>query len=997
MGLIYLYFFYGLAFFAMGVAILTFVHGVRASSGTRELKWIGFFGLLHGANEWLVMFRFMETDPEVLWSGAILGEFVNAASYLALTIGAVRLLGGRRCWFTGFGFIVLWGVSLSALWLAGAPAPEFDVVTRLMLGAPAAFLSVAAFLHLQAGPSEIDFYLKKQNAAFRVVAAAFGAYGLFTLVAQPSELFPATHINTRWFADQTGVEVQWFRASAAGAIAVALLYVVRLISEERIDSLQQREGRLLSVLDNSPMGVSIFSTEPFERHYVNRPFAELVGHKQDTGPEVAGRETFVNPEDYLTLADDLARGVERDNVIAQRVRPDTGEYWWSSVSTRKIDFAGRNAALVWIHDISDVKTREEQLAHSALQLRAILESCTTAVCVFHRVSEDREYLYASNRMLAMFGAKDVGELNDFGFFNTFADANEAAEMRDRHNQGEYRRDTIYERVRLDGSRFWVMGTASEIEFEGQAATIAWITDISDRVDAENRTAQHANQLRDMLETSEAGVSVFRRGTLERVYANKGFLRRFGLASQEELNGMDLRATFVNSADADWVVEHLQSGAGQQRFVMERRRVDGSKWWAQIETKSIEFDGEMATIVWHYDITEQKRAQEELEAGSRRFREILDSCEAGISIFDVETFERRYVNSVFLRMFGAETIEQINGVDFRDTFESHTVAETVTAQLRNGDLMGRRSEMRRRIDGSKWWAVIDAKRIEFDGKPAVITWHYDISEQKQIENELRETVDVLRQTQEELVEAEKMASLGGLVAGVAHEINTPIGICLTSASAMTGKIDELKAAVESGQLTRGKFISRLETIDGAADLVVRNAKRAGELISSFKQVAVDQTSGERRDFALVDYIEEVLVSLGPELDRRNITNELKGDRELEMSGYPGAIGQIVTNLAMNAAIHAYEDGAGGRTEIVCNQESSGEILLTFRDFGKGMDEDTARRIFEPFFTTRQGRGGTGLGMHILYNLVTQRLGGRVVCRSKLGEGTTIELRLPRVAI
>ncbi|WP_323796088.1 PAS domain-containing sensor histidine kinase [Nisaea sp.] len=997
MGQVHLYFIYGLAFFAMGTAVLTFVHGAHSLPGLRDLKWIGFFGLLHGVNEWLVMFSFLEVSRDGLQSGVVLRELVNAASYVVLTIGAVRLLRGRGWWLAGLFLILLWVLSLLALWFAGAPAPEFDVVTRLMLGSPAAFLAVAAFLRLQPDPAGHGSYLKRQKVAFRLVAAAFGVYGLFTLVAQPSDLFPATHVNTLWFAELTGIEVPWFRASAACAIAIGLLFVVRLISDERIDSLQEREERLLSVLDNSPMGVSIFSTAPFVRHYANRPFAELVGHKRDTGQEVAGRETFVNPEDYQRMADDLAQGVERDNVIAQRVRPDTGELWWSSVSTRNIDFAGRDAALVWVHDISGAKSREEQLAQSAVQLRAILESCTTAVCVFHRVSEDREYLYASNRMLEMFGAKDVGELNAFGFINTFADQNEGAKMRDRHNQGQYRQDAIYERVRLDGSRFWIMGTASEIEFEGQPATIAWITDISDRVDAENRTAQHANQLRDMLETSEAGVSVFRRGTLERVYANQGFLRRFGLASHEELNGMDLRATFVNPADADWVIEHLQTGAGQQRFEMERRRVDGSKWWAQVETKPIEFDGEMATIVWHYDITEQKRAQEELEAGARRFREILESSEAGISIFDVDTFDRRYVNSVFLRMFGAETIDEINAVDFRDTFESHAIAEAVTTQLRDGDLMGRRSEMRRRIDGSTWWAVIDAKRIEFDGKPAVITWHYDISEQKEVENELRKTVDVLRQTQEELVEAEKMASLGGLVAGVAHEINTPIGICLTSASAMTGKIDELKAAVESGQLTRGKFISRLETIDGAADLVVRNAKRAGELISSFKQVAVDQTSGERRNFALIDYIEEVLVSLGPELTRRNITNELKGDRELELSGYPGAIGQIVTNLAMNAAIHAYDDGAGGKTEIICNQENSGEIVMTFRDFGKGMEEETARRIFEPFFTTRQGRGGTGLGMHILYNLVTQRLGGRVACRSKPGEGTTIELRFPRVAI
>ncbi len=867
---VYLYFCYGLAFFAMGVAVLTFVHGTHSSLGIRELRWVGIFGLLHGASEWLVMFTFLETGSEILRYGGVLKEFVNAASYIALMTGAMRLLGSRGWRLAGLGLILLWGVSLAVLRSLGAPIVEFDAVTRLLLGSPASFLTAVAFLRPRLGPLGLESSRAGRRLAFRVVAAAFGFYGLFALIAQPSDFFPASHVNTAWFVELTGIEVAWFRALAAGAISIALLYVLRLISMERIDSLKQREHRLLAILDKSPMGVSIFSSEPFERHYVNRRFREQVGYERDAEPDAVGRETFVNPEDYQEMTDDLARGKERDNIVAQRVRPNTGELWWSAVSTRKIQFAGREAALVWVLDISDPKEREEQLAQSALQLRAILES------------------------------------------------------------------------------------------------------------------------------SEAGVSVFRRGTLQRVYANQGFLRLFGLASYEDLNGMDLRKTYVNPEDADFAVEHLRSGTGPQRFAMERLRTDGSKWWAQIETKPIVFDGETATIVWHYDITEQMRSQQELEVGARRIREILDSSEAGISIFDVETFERRYVNSVFLRMFGAETIEEINAVDFRDTFESHAVAERVTAQLRNGHLMGRRSEMRRRIDGSTWWAVIDAKRIEFDGEPAVITWHYDISEQKQVENELRETVDVLRQTQNELVQAEKMASLGSLVAGVAHEINTPIGICLTSASAMTQQIDELKTAYNTGQLTRGHFASRLDRIESAADLVARNAKRAGDLISSFKKVAVDQTSDERRVFALLDYIEDVLVSLGPELTRRKIAFVLKGDRELELSGYPGAIGQIVTNLAMNVALHAYSETGGGEIEITVEHGNSGEIAMTFRDFGKGMGEEEVRRVFEPFFTTKRGKGGTGLGMHVLYNLVTQRLGGRVECRSEPGKGTTVEIRFPRVS-
>lgn len=993
---VYLYFFCGLSFVLMGVAVLAQIRSTSSFTESRNVQWIALFGLLHGVSEWLEMFSLLGQDPAILHAEARISSILNALSYILLMAGAVRLLTESIWRLVGGGFVVAWGVVTIWLWLYSAPTSEFDVSNRLLLGAPASLAATVAFARLAVNPDSAMMPGLLQKRGLIAVAMAFGAHTLLTMIAEPSGLFPATHLNEDWFFRTVGLDVHLFRAIAAIAIATALLSVLRQISDARIDGFRQREVYLLEALDKSSMGVSVFALSPFERLYENRTFSDLVGHQIDGDAQVAGPETFVNASDYEQMIRNLKRGIENTNMVSHRVRPSTGETWWSAVSTRRIRFANRDLALVSVLDISDLKQRESELAESALQLRTILESCSTGVCVFRYDSTNHEYLYASNRLLEMFGARNLEELNSFGFLNTFANEKDAIDIRNRHKVGKYKRDAVYERIRLDRSHFWAMGTATGIEFEGQPATIAWVTDVTGRVEAEHKIAQHANQLRSFLESSEAGISVFRRGSLERVYANQGFLRLFGLASHDELNGMDLRKTYVNPEDADFAIDHLMTGAGPSKFVMERQRVDGSKWWARIETKPIEFDGGMATIVWHYDITEQKRGQEELEAGARRIGEILDNSEAGISIFEVETFERRYVNSVFLKMFGAETIKEINAVDFRDTFENRAVAESVIEKLRKGHLMGRRSEMRRRIDGSTWWAVIDAKRIEFDGEPVVITWHYDISEQKQVENELRETVDVLRQTQEELVESEKMASLGGLIAGVAHEINTPVGICLTAASSLEHQVSVLQKDFDRGALTHGRFKSTLETLSSAADLVSRNARRAGALISSFKQVAVDQTSDERRKFMLFDYIEDVLISLGPELSRRKIDYRLKGgDREIELNGYPGTIGQIMTNLSMNAALHAYDAESGGTIEILCEMQAPEDIVITVRDFGKGMDDETRRKMFDPFFTTKRGEGGTGLGMHIVYNLVTQRLGGRISCRSAPGEGTTVELRFPIV--
>lgn len=269
---------------------------------------------------------------------------------------------------------------------------------------------------------------------------------------------------------------------------------------------------------------------------------------------------------------------------------------------------------------------------------------------------------------------------------------------------------------------------------------------------------------------------------------------------------------------------------------------------------------------------------------------------------------------------------------------------------------------------------------------------DITARKEAETRLRDTLETLKLTQNELVQSGKMASLGGLVAGVAHEINTPIGVGVTAASHLHEKSLELAKSFEEGVLNKRDFKVFLNSAIEATQIILTNLSRGSDLIKSFKQVAVDQSSEASRKFLLLDYIQEVLVSLRPQLKHYGHQITLEGDRDLRVESYPGPIAQIITNLIMNSALHAFDPGEKGQITISADVDAD-TVCLTYRDNGKGMDAETVSKVFDPFFTTQRGTGGSGLGMHILYNQVTQTLGGSVKCSSEPGEGATFVFMFP----
>jgi signal transduction histidine kinase len=259
-------------------------------------------------------------------------------------------------------------------------------------------------------------------------------------------------------------------------------------------------------------------------------------------------------------------------------------------------------------------------------------------------------------------------------------------------------------------------------------------------------------------------------------------------------------------------------------------------------------------------------------------------------------------------------------------------------------------------------------------------------------ELSQVLADLQSTQKKLVESEKMASLGGLVAGVAHEINTPVGIGITAASLLAEKTAAFFETYKSGQMKRSQLEKFLDTAMQSSSMVLSNLNRAADLIQSFKQVAVDQSSEEQRTFDLKQYLSEVLISLKPKLRTTHHQVEIRGDEAIALNSYPGALSQIITNLVMNSLTHAYSREDAGHLVFDFKQEGE-QIILEYSDDGKGIPKENLSKIFDPFFTTKRGQGGSGLGLHIVYNLVTQKLNGTIECESQVGVGTKFIIKLP----
>lgn len=429
-------------------------------------------------------------------------------------------------------------------------------------------------------------------------------------------------------------------------------------------------------------------------------------------------------------------------------------------------------------------------------------------------------------------------------------------------------------------------------------------------------------------------------------------------------------------------------AQMQQNALQRSQDEISKLNQSLEQRVLERTLELET-----EIEERKKAEGSLKVREMELQQVLELAPDGIIVIDRLGTITKF-NHAAEKLFGWSKDEAI-GANIKymmpePTQSNHDQILATYHKTRVRHVIGKTPEVDGLHRSGKHVPIsITVSEIEFGEEPYYIGVVRDVSERKANEA-------ALATARQSLLEAEKMASLGGLVAGVAHEINTPVGVGVTAVSHLREEIAAFNERYKGGLMTRRDLEQLLSTGSGAVQIIEDNLVRASELVRSFKEIAVDQTGGDVREIILHDYIVQVLSSLKPLFKSRPIKVNIDDiPPDLRITIQPGGISQIVTNLVTNSLSHAFGDGDAGELRFAARPHGN-RVDIIYSDNGAGMTEDVRSRIFDPFFTTMRGRGGSGLGMHIVYNLVTQKYDGTIGCDSAPGQGVTFKIDIPLTA-
>ena len=254
------------------------------------------------------------------------------------------------------------------------------------------------------------------------------------------------------------------------------------------------------------------------------------------------------------------------------------------------------------------------------------------------------------------------------------------------------------------------------------------------------------------------------------------------------------------------------------------------------------------------------------------------------------------------------------------------------------------------------------------------YYYFVSSEEKARKSLQASLEELRKTQERLIASEKMASLGSLVSGVAHEINTPLGVGLTGVSQISHEIKSIEKNYASDTLTEEALLGSVKTIKDLTKTIMERLNNAVDLVKSFKNISIDQHLEDRREFLLQEYIDDLILSLQNPIKSKNIIVNNKIDSNILMNSYSGIFSQIFSNFILNSVLHGFTEESENKIEIYAQVDD--KLTISYRDNGSGITDEVQKKIYDPFFTTKRGQGGSGLGMNIVYNLVTQKLGGSI---------------------
>jgi len=524
-----------------------------------------------------------------------------------------------------------------------------------------------------------------------------------------------------------------------------------------------------------------------------------------------------------------------------------------------------------------------------------------------------------------------------------------------------------------------------------------------------------------------------------IYANAGVESMTG-HTYGELVGktMDqVELGITREQRADWQ-RHLLSNGSLTNYETIIRHKNGSFINVLVSASLLEIDNAEHVLIICRDITDRKLVEAAVAHANRQLNYVLDAA-SEIAIISTDTKGMvQMFNRGAEKMLGYRAREQI-GMPM--PFEIHDQGELIQRSKELSRLYGREvminevltiapakqgSETRNWTyvckNGQRLVVSLTVTRVQdsagkivgflgiarditlqLQAEQALQELNYQLekrveertAELEETNNNLASTMHNLQLAQAELVRSEKLTALGDIVAVVAHEINTPIGNCLTVATTLRDRSEELFTEIEQGTIKRSSLSRYISDSKTGMDILIRGLHRSSELVSNFKQVAVDQTSEQRRIFELHQVVNEVVALMVPMLRKTPYSLSIAIPEEISMDSFPGPIEQIITNLINNSVLHAFEHDQRGAMNLTASQHEQ-TVKIEFSDNGRGIPEHHLNRIFDPFFTTKLGRGGTGLGLNIVHNIVRKMLGGQIEVSSTAGQGTSFVITLPLAA-
>lgn len=599
--------------------------------------------------------------------------------------------------------------------------------------------------------------------------------------------------------------------------------------------------------------------------------------------------------------------------------------------------------------------------------------------------------------------------------NVWVDLQQRAELVQTLMQSGFANERLVQLRRRDGAILDCMVNAALIDIDGVPRSHAvWIA----RDVTEQNAVHEQFQATFRLTPDFMSISRLRDGTY--VDVNDAFERITGKRRSEVLGRTSTElGIWADPPARDVLVAKIRSEGSVYEYPIRIMARDGQVREALVNAVIFETRREQLMIALLRDVTDAQAAARALRESEARFARLFEQSPLPMSYCsDADDFSTNHWNAAWFATFGFDAVsaQGRSGTDLGIWVQPEQ-RRALLERAMHGEPVSDVEVRMRHSNGALRWVSLSARPFVEAQRTLIVLSYFDITErrhaQEEIEalnvrleervaqrtadlqaanQELTQTLEALHVAKDQLVQSEKLAALGALVAGVAHELNTPIGNALTVSTSLEYRLQEFETAMAQG-LKRSDLQNLLDDTRQASDILTRNLTRAGALVTSFKQVAVDQTSAQRRQFELAELVAEIVLTLTPSTRKAGCQIEVEVPEGMAMDSYPGALGQVLANLINNAMVHGYEGVREGRIIVRAERAGDDSIVLSVQDFGRGIAPDHRNHIFEPFFTTRMGQGGSGLGLHIVHNLVSQVLGGRIEFTSEVGHGTRFRATLP----